>query len=144
MNGRRTAVFRQQRAMKVDGIVWRELYQPWWQYPAIGNNDDHLGRERLKQRTSFVILERFRLINRKVQIERFVFDRRALHGLMAASGFVGLCDHAANGVPLVEKPFQRGNRKGCGPHEDESYSHFPSRINFLILRLMRSRLRKLR
>src|SRR5436190_5632696 len=120
------------------------MYQPRWQNLAIGNDNDHLGIKRSKQSACLVVLERFRLVDRKVQLERLLLYRRPLHRLMATCWFVGLRDDAGDGVALFEKTLQRGNRKCRAPHEDESYSHFPSRIIFLILRLIRSRLRKVR
>ena len=130
--------------MQVEGAVWRKMYQPGWQNLAIGHDDDHLGIQRLKQSSRFVIFERFRLVDREVQFKRLLLQRRTLHSLTPTCWFVGLRDNAADRLAFFEKTFKRGNRKCRAAHEDESYSHFPSRIIFLILRLIRSRLRKLR
>src|SRR6266850_1503432 len=112
--------------MQVDTAIRREMYQPWWQNLAIGDDDDHFGIQRSKQCTRLVILERFGLVNREVQIVRLLLHRRTLHGLATTCRFVGLRDDAVDRVALFEKSFQGGNRKRRAPHKDESYSHFPS------------------
>ena len=88
--------------MQIDATILGQLEQPRRKDFAIGDNDNHLRRQGLEQRMSFIVLEGFRLVDGQVELERFLFDGGWRERLSAPAGFIGLGDHAGNLVALFE------------------------------------------
>ena len=91
---------------------------------AVGCDDEEVGLFGSQQRVHLVALERFGLFEPKPEFERGCGNRRRGRLLAPPCGAARLRDDEGDGhIGPGGQHAQRGNRKGCGPHEDNLCGH---------------------
>src|SRR5262245_54327862 len=97
--------------MEVDGAQSWYFQQPGRKDFSVGNDDEHVRSERLKERAGVFVLESGRLMNRQLKFKRLLLDRRFLKQLAAAARLVRLCQHGDDVQIVFKKADQSGHGK---------------------------------
>ncbi len=105
--------------MQVQIAVARQIEHPFRDDAAIGDDQNRVGRNRLKLGTKLgVVLDLFRLRHGDICCVRRLFYRRRdqLHG--AAAGAIRLRDNESDIVAGLQHSLERGNGEGRGAAKD--------------------------
>ena len=136
-----------------------EPNQPEWKKLSVRHHYDAVRLKLLKKSAGGVIFQRCRLVDLELKFQGTPLHRRRMHQLTAAARLIRLSHDSNEFAAFAYQSLKGWNRKLCGPHikqadilrrgvrhplGDRYGSHSPCFTSFRILRLMRSRLRKLR
>ena len=145
--------------MKIHHSKSWQPYQPGRKQLPIRHNYDAVRLKFLKKSASAVVFQRRRLVDRQLKFECALPHWRRMHLLSTAAWLIGLSYDSNDVITVAYQSLKGWNRKLCSPHVnhaeilrlgirhpvgDRYGSHSPCFTSLRILRLMRSRLRKLR
>src|SRR5437016_10437740 len=130
--------------MNIDVAKGRKLQHPGRNDAPISNHDDGIRRDRPKLLLEFIVLlDLVRLDHRKPEPGRRLLDRRRRHDHASPLRTVRLGNDKLDSEALGGELLQGRNGELRSAAKHQLHFHSPSRMSFLILRLIRSRLRPL-
>src|SRR5262245_14748454 len=102
MNRRSPTILGQERTMQIDASVLRSCKKPRRKNLSICDNDNQIRRQRADQLACFVCPQRWRLMDRQVQLKCSFLYRRSLQQLAATAWFIRLSDDGGYGRTRFE------------------------------------------